>query len=292
MVSAAVRLAIPMNILSLQSHVAYGHVGNSAAVFALQRAGAEVWPIHTVQLSNHAGYPTARGRSFDAPLIRDLVRGLAERDALARCDAVLSGYIGSAEVGSAVLDAVAEVKRANPEALYCCDPVIGDTGGPYVPPEVADFMRSHAVTAADIVTPNHFELDFLVGRVTRSLAAVLAAIDALRAQGPRVMLVTSLVTDETPADAIDLVACDAGGRHRVRTPKLPIDVHGAGDAIAALFLLHYLRSGSAAEALSCAASAIFGVLKRTAAARAGEMLLIEAQGELANPTEIFPTEHL
>jgi pyridoxine kinase len=281
-----------MNILSLQSHVVYGHVGNSAAVFALQRLGAEVWPIHTVQLSNHTGYSTARGRAFDAALIRELVRGLAERDALGRCDGVLSGYIGSVEVGAAVLDAVAQVKRANPKAIVCCDPVIGDTDGAYVTPDIADFMRSRALPAADIVTPTHFELDALTGGKPRNLAAVLDAVEAVRAFGPQIVLVTSVVTDETPDDAVDLVACEAAGRYRLRTPKLPIAAHGAGDAIAALFLLHYLRTGSAAEALSAAASAIFGVLKRTAAAGANEMLLVEAQNELVNPSQVFRSEPL
>jgi pyridoxine kinase len=281
-----------MNILSLQSHVVYGHVGNSAAVFVLQRLGAEVWPIHTVQLSNHTGYPTARGRTFDAALIGELVCGLAERGALSRCDAVLSGYIGSAELGIAVLDAAAQVKRTNPRALYCCDPVIGDADGAYVTPDVADFMRSRAMPAADIITPNHFELERLTGRTVNSLSSALATIEGLHLSGPRVVLVTSLVTDETPADAVDLVVCDGIARHRLRTPKLPIAVHGAGDAIAALFLLHYLRTGFASEALSRAASAIFGILKHTAAAAADEMLLVEAQEELVNPTEIFRTERL
>ena len=260
-----------MNILSIQSHVAYGHVGNAAAAFALQRLGIEVWPIHTVQFSNHTGYGSWRGRAFDAAMIRDVMQGIAERGVLGRCDGVLSGYLGSAEIGAAVLDAVAQVRRANPRARYCCDPVIGDVGrNVFVQPGVAEFMRDHAVPAADIVTPNHFELDHLTGRTTASLADALAAVEALRALGPRTVLVTSLATSETPDDAIDLIACDDAGRHRLRTPKLPISVNGAGDAIAALFFAHYLRSGSAAEALSRAVSAVFGVLKRTAdAGRAG-----------------------
>jgi pyridoxine kinase len=282
-----------VNILSLQSHVAYGHVGNSAAVFALQRLGVEVWPIHTVQFSNHTGYATARGRAFDAAHIRELIQGLRERDVLGTCDGVLSGYVGSAEVGAAILDAVAEVKRANPRALYCCDPVIGDVDrGAFVKPEVADFMRARAVLAADIVTPNHFELEQTTGHTARSLPDALAAIDALRRLGPKIVLVTSLLTDETPADAIDLAACDAAGRYRLRTPKLPVAAHGAGDAIAALFLAHYLRTGSAAEAMSRAAASIFGILKRTAATGGSEMALIEAQDELANPSAIFRAEPL
>ena len=280
-----------VNILSLQSHVSYGHVGNSAAVFALQRLGVEVWPIHTVQFSNHTGYETSRGCAFDAAHIHELTQGLRERGALEQCDGVLSGYVGSAEIGAAIVEAAAEVKRANPNAVYCCDPVIGDVGrGAFVSPKVAVFMRERAVPAADIVTPNHFELEQLTGATVRSLAQAAAAIDALRARGPRVVLVTSLVTDETPADTVDLVACDQTSRHRLRTPKLPVAAHGAGDAIAALFLAHYLQSGSAVEALARAAASIFGILKRTADTGATEMALIEAQDELVKPSAHFRAE--
>ena len=280
-----------MNILSLQSHVAYGHVGNAAAVFALQRLGIEVWPIHTVQFSNHTGYGQWRGRAFDAGMILELMQGIKERGVLGTCDGVLSGYMGSADIGAAILDAAASVKRANPRARYCCDPVIGDVGrGVFVQPGIAEFMRNRAMPAADVVTPNHFELDHLTGRATTSLTDALAAVDALRALGPRAVLVTSLITDETPDDAIDLLACDDAGRHRLRTPKLPLSVNGAGDAIAALFFAHYLRTGSAAEALSRAVSSVFGVLARTAAAGAREIALIEAQDELVTPSRLFVPE--
>jgi pyridoxine kinase len=282
-----------MNILSLQSHVAYGHVGNSAAVFALQRLGIEVWPVHTVQLSNHTGYETSRGRAFDGAMIRDVSRGLAERNALARCGGVLSGYAGTVDIGDAILDAVAQVKRANARACYCCDPVIGDAGrGDFVAAGIVEFMRQRALPAADVVTPNHYELERLVGREVRSVPAALTAVDELRALGPRVVLVTSFVTAETPDDAVDLIACDAAGRHRLRTPRLPIVAHGAGDLIAALFFAHWLRSGSAADALSQAAASVFGVLRRTAEAAAPEMLLIEAQQELVNPSASFRAEPL
>jgi pyridoxine kinase len=280
-----------MNVLSIQSHVAYGHVGNSAAVFALQRLGIEVWPVHTVQFSNHTAYETFRGRAFDAGLIRDVVRGLGERGALARCDAVLSGYMGSAEIGEAILDAVAEVKRANPKAVYCCDPVIGDAQqGAFVPEDIADFIVNRAVPAADIVTPNHFELDRIAGRRTRTLDEALATVGELRVRGPATVLVTSLAVDDTPQDAVDVLACDANGRYRLRTPRLKVAANGAGDLIAALFLAHRLRSGSAGEALSRAASSVFGVL--ACAGETGEMPLIEAQDELVNPRRTFRAEPL
>jgi pyridoxine kinase len=282
-----------MNILSIQSHVAYGHVGNAAATFPLQRIGVEVWPVHTVQFSNHTGYGAWTGRVFEAGLITELVRGIADRDALGRCDGVLSGYMGSAETGAAILDAVAQVKAANPKARYCCDPVIGDVGrGVFVRPGIPEFMREHALPAADIVTPNQFELDHLSGRTSATRGDALAAIDAIHALGPKAIMVTSLHTDETPSDTIDLVASDTSGRFRVRTPKLPISVNGAGDAIAALFFAHYLRTGSAAESLSRAVSSVFGVLRRTAEAGAREILLIEAQGEFVNPSRMFAAETL
>jgi pyridoxine kinase len=282
-----------MNILSIQSHVAYGHVGNAAATFPLQRIGVEVWPIHTVQFSNHTGYGAWTGRVFEAGLITELVDGIAQRGVLGQCDGVLSGYMGSAETGAAILDAVARVKAANPSASYCCDPVIGDVGRDvFVRPGIPEFMREHAVPTADVVTPNQFELDHLTGRTSATRRDALAAIDALHAFGPKMIMVTSLHTDETPPNAIDLVASDASGRFRVRTPKLPISVNGAGDAIAALFFAHYLRTGSAADALSRAASSIFGVLRRTAEAGSREILLIDAQEELVKPSQLFEPDKI
>ena len=282
-----------MNILSIQSHVAYGHVGNSAAVFPLQRMGVEVWPIHTVQFSNHTGYGKWRGRVFDAALIRELVAGIEQRECLGECDGVLSGYVGEADIGAAILDTVATVKRANPSAKYCCDPVIGDVGpGIFVREGIPAFMKEKAVPAADIITPNQFELDYLAGCESRTLADVLVAVKAVHALGPRAVLVTSLHIDDTPDNAIDLLASDETGRFRLRTPKLRLVVNGAGDAIAALFFAHYLRSGKIRDALSSAASAIFGVLTKTADVGAPEIQLVAAQDEIVKPSRVFEAEEL
>jgi pyridoxine kinase len=277
-----------MNLLSIQSHVAYGHVGNSAAVFPLQRMGVEVWPIHTVQFSNHTGYGQWQGRVFDAGLVRELVGGIEKVGCLGECDGVLSGYVGGADIGAAILEAVATVKRANPAAQYCCDPVIGDVGrGVYVREGIPEFMREKALPAADVITPNQFELDQLSGSESRTMAQAFVAIDALHARGPRTILVTSLHTNETPEDAIDLVASGEQGRYLLRTPRLPAMVNGAGDTIAALFFAQYLRSGKIDQSLSHAASAIFGVLAKTAEAGAREMLLIAAQEEIVAPSRVF-----
>ncbi len=281
----------PLNILSIQSWVAYGHVGNASAVFPLQRLGAEVWAVNTVQFSNHTGYGAWRGSVFGAELIHELVEGIAERGALPRCDAVLSGYMGAAEIGEAILAAATRVKAANPAAMYCCDPVIGDVGrGVFVRPGIPEFMRDRAIPAADIVTPNQFELEWLAGQAVGTLEEAKAAIATLQGRGPRCVLVTSLRVADTPADCIELLAGEGGQFFRVRTPLLPLSINGAGDAIAALFLFHRLRWGEARVALSAAASSIYGLLRRTAEAGSREILTVAAQEEFVTPSRVFRAE--
>ncbi len=282
-----------MNILSIQSHVAYGHVGNASATFPLQRLGAEVWPIHTVQFSNHTGYGDWKGRVFDGVMINEIMAGIEVRGVLPRCDAVLSGYMGSDDIGDAILAAVSKVRAANPEVIYACDPVIGDVGrGIFVRPGIPEFMRDRAVPAAHIITPNQFELEYLSGRKTSSLAEACTALNEVHYIGPQVILVTSFLGEDTPADCLDLLASTSDGLWRLRTPKLKLNINGAGDAIAALFVLHYLRTRSAAQAMSVAASSIFGVLKRTEEAGSKELLLVEAQDEFVRPSRVFAAEKL
>ncbi len=277
-----------MNILSIQSHVVFGHVGNDAAVFPLQRLGHEVWPIHTVQFSNHTGYGAWRGEVFDAPLIDACVAGVDERGALAACDGVLSGYIGAPETGAAILRAARLAKMRNPKALYCCDPVIGDVGrGIFVRDGVPEFFARDALALADIVTPNHFELEALTGMTIATSSALRAALHNLHARGPQVALVTSLHLDDTPAQALDLAVSAPDGLWRLRTPKLDLSVNGAGDCIAALFFAHMLTSRSARQALERAANAVFGLLQQTLAAGSREILLVAAQEEFVAPTARF-----
>ena len=281
-----------MNILSIQSWVSYGHVGNASAVFPLQRLGANVWSIHTVQFSNHTGYGHWTGQVYSGQSVRDLVDGIAARDALRSCDAVLSGYMGDAEIGEAILHAVEKVRAANPAAVYCCDPVIGDTDtGVYVRPGIEAFMRERTLPQADIATPNRFELERLTGlpcaTIEEAKAAVTALAATMRADGPRCVLLTSLETATTPGDHIDMMVAEGGAFHILRTPRLPVSVNGAGDAIAALFLFHRLNTGSAVQALEAAGSSIHGLLRRTAEAGSREIQLIAAQDEFVAPTTRF-----
>lgn len=282
-----------MELLTIQSSVAFGHVGNSAAVFPLQRLGIEAWPVNTVHFSNHTGYGEWRGPLLAASDLREVVRGVEERGALARVAAVLSGYQGGEEIGEVVLDTVARARELNPEVRYCCDPVMGDVGrGMFVRPGIPELMRDRVVPAADIITPNHFELDFLAGRTTRTVAEVLDAVDAVRERGPRTVLVTSVLSDETPEGEVDLVAVDDTGAWTTRTPLLPISPNGCGDVTAAVFLAHLLRLGSTEAALQRVTSSVFGVLEMTLAAGTREIQLVAAQDLIASPPERFAPRRL
>jgi len=272
-------------VLSIQSSVAFGHVGNSAAVFPLQRLGVEVWPVLTVHFSNHTGYGEWRGPMLAASDVAEVITGIEERGALPGIDAVLSGYQGDPAVGAVILDAVERVKAANPDAIYCCDPVMGDVGrGMFVRPGIPELMRDSVVPKADVITPNHFELDFLAGRSTTTLDEVLDAVDAVRATGPRNVLVTSVVVSD--GSTLDLVAVDDDGAWAVTTPLLPITPNGGGDVTAAVYLAHLLETGSTPDALGRTANTLFAILKRTLDSGRRELQLVASQEDIAHP----PTE--
>ena len=275
-------------ILSIQSSVAYGHVGNSAATFPLMRSGVEVWPVLTVHFSNHTGYGEWRGPLLAADDVAEVIRGIDDRGVLPRVDAVLSGYQGAKEVGAVVLEAVELVKQRSARAIYCCDPVMGDVGrGFFVRPGIPEFMRNQVVPKAQIVTPNHFELDYLTGRETHTLDEVIDAAQALRAVGPETVLVTSVVTHATEDDSLTMLAVTGEGAWQVTTPRLDRTFTGSGDLTAAMFLTHWLRTQSAAQAVGATADIVYSVLKQTADSGLPELQLVAAQDEIVTPTYHF-----
>ncbi|WP_245565390.1 pyridoxal kinase PdxY [Nocardioides insulae] len=282
-----------VQILSIQSSVAYGHAGNSAAVFPLQRLGHEVYPVLTVHFSNHTGYGATRGPLLAPADVAEVLLGVEERGAFPQIGAVLSGYQGDPSMGAVVLDAVARVKAANPEAVYCCDPVMGDVGrGFFVKEGIPEFMRDQVVPAADIITPNHWELDFLAGRTTTTHAEVLDAVDAVRATGPSDVLVTSVLTSDVAEGSLDMIAVSDAGAWAVTTPLLPLTAKGGGDVTTALYLAHLGGGATPAEALAKVASTMYAVLSATVEAGREEMALIGAQDAIANPPENFPVRRL
>lgn len=292
-----------MNILSIQSSVTRGYVGNCAAVPALQALGHDAWPIDTVTFSNHPAHGGFRGRVTDAALIVDLVTGLQEHGGLAGCDALLSGYLGAAEQGPAVLHALATVRAANPRALYVLDPVIGDRGPGggrvYVKPGVAEFLRDQALCRADIVTPNAFELEFLCGRAVTDTASALAAAIALRQRldgrtrrDGALVVVTGVMLTDQPADMLSILLVDAAGAARISHPAIGHPAYGAGDLFAALALGWILRGEPATEAVSRAAASVHTIIERTAKTGSKDLLLAGARDTLVAPTRNFSPERL
>jgi pyridoxine kinase len=277
-------------VLSVQSWVACGNVGNTAALFPLQRLGCETWSLNTVAFSNHTGYERWRGGTIRASEIATLFEGIAELGVLPRCDAVLSGYLGEADTGAVLLDIVARVKDANPRALFCCDPVMGDVGlGYYVRAGIPEFFRDRALGLADVVTPNRFELEWLSGGAVRDLAEAGRAAETLRRRGPGIVLATSL---ETAADRVAAVAAGPDGVWAVETPRLPIEATGCGDAVAALFLGWLLKGKSVPEALTTTIAAIYGVIEATMRSGGGELALVAAQDELVSPSRPLSVRQL
>ena len=283
-----------MRFLSLQSHVAYGYVGNRAATFPLQRLGHEVWAVNTVEFSNHTGYGAWRGRTAPADQVAEIVQGIEALGLLPRCDALLTGYVGDAALADVVLDTARRVRAANPKAVWCCDPVLGDIDtGVYVKPGIDAFFRERALPAADIVTPNHFELELLTGRTVSTMAEALAAARLLL-KGPKLALITSLRRKDAPADQIEMVAVSADAAWRIATPLIGFAIapNGTGDAVAALFTAHWLASGDVADALGRAASSIYAVLQVTHDLGERELQLVAGQDQLVSPPRRFAAERL
>lgn len=282
-----------MKVLSIQSSVAYGHVGNSAAVFPLQRMGIEVMPVFTVHFSNHTGYGAWRGPLLSGTDVREVVTGIEERGGLDDVDIVLSGYQGADDIGDAILDAVDRVKRRNSDAVYACDPVLGNaTSGCFVKPEVQELIRDRVVPHADLLTPNQFELGFLTGTDPRSIDETLDAVELLRAQGPRTVLVTSVERPDRPADTIEMLAVGEDGAWVVQTPHLPFHANGSGDVTAALFSAHFRRDGDLSFALERSAASVYGLLKNTLESGQRELQLVESQEEYVAPTASFTAQRL
>ena len=281
-----------MAVLSIQSAVAYGRVGNAAAVFPLERLGFEVWRVDTVLFSNHTGYGAWRGSALEPELVGEILTGIEERGVFPQCEAVLSGYLGTPALGERVLEAVARVKRANPKALYACDPVMGDAKGLFVRAELPQFFQARAVPMADLLTPNRFELEWLTAASVGTLAEARAAVGSLLARGPRLVLVTGLDVAEVPVERIAMLAATREGGWLVSAPRVPIAANGAGDLTAALFLGHYLKTRDAAAALGATAAAVHAVLAETARLDAPELAIVAAQDEIAAPGRRFPIERV
>jgi pyridoxine kinase len=277
-----------MSVISIQSQVAWGHVGNSAASFPMQLHGIDVVAVPTTLLSNRPGYPTIRGRVLEAELVADLLCGIEERGAVERASMILSGYLGSAGIATVVADFVARAKRRNPALRYTLDPVLGDRDrGLFVHEGIPPLVRGRLLPLADIITPNHFEFEWLCGAEARTLDQVIAQARGLIARGPSAVVITSAELSGASADEIETLAVERTSAWRVRTPRVPISPNGSGDLFAALFASARVRGSDTPEALAHATSVTFAVLERTRAAGTEEMRIVDSAEQLVHPKRRF-----
>lgn len=283
-------------ILSIQSCVSYGHVGNSAVTFPLQRLGVEVWPIHTVLFSNHTGYGQWGGRVFDIAAVRDVFLGIKDRGVLSKCNALLSGYMGSKELGKVMIEAILELRKLNPETIFCCDPVMGDVGrGFFVKEGIPEFFKEEMINYASIITPNHFELEYLSDEKIETLDSAICAAQKIMKKGPKVVVITSLLLKDKDNKNIDIniLALDKEAVYIVTTPYIPITLNGTGDLTSALFTHFYLKySKNLAKSLEETISRVYSIIEETYLAGSQELVLVKAQEYLIHPKQIFKSKKI
>lgn len=279
------------NILSIQSHTVFGHAGNGAAEFPMRRLGANVWPLNTVQFSNHTQYGHWTGTVMPATHLTDIARGIGDIDRLKTCDAVLSGYLGSAEQGEAILEIVTMVKAANPDAWYFCDPVMGHPEkGCIVAPGVAEFHANASLPASDLIAPNLLELEMLSGQPVTNTDDAVAAARALIVKGPKIVLVKHLARAGYRSDRFEMLLVTADEAWHIARPLIDFGVRqpvGVGDLTSGLLLVDLLHGLSLKQALEHITAAVYEVMLKTHQMGEYELQLVAAQQAIAHPRQDF-----
>lgn len=279
------------NILAIQSHVVFGHAGNSAAEFPMRRLGANVWPLNTVQFSNHTQYGQWTGSVMPPAHLTEIVQGISAIGQLQRCDAVLSGYLGSAEQGEHILGIVREVKKANPQALYFCDPVMGHPEkGCIVAPGVAEFHARYALPASDIIAPNLIELELLSGHAVNTVEEAVTTSRELIARGPNVVLVKHLARAGYHKDRFEMLLVTRDEAWHISRPLVDFGERqpvGVGDVTSGLLLVKLLQGASLRDALEHVTAAVYEVMVTTKRMGEYELQVVAAQDGIAKPEHYF-----
>lgn len=283
-----------MRVLAIQSQVIYGHVGNNAGVFPLQRQGAEVWAMPTAVLAFNPSYGPPAMRPSEPAEIDGWIAALQTRPEWRQIDAVLLGWLGNARTAEAAARAALAVKAANPNAIFLCDPVMGDHDtGLYVHDALPPFIREHLIPRADIITPNGFELEFLLGRKVETLPEALKACDELRARGPRTVIATTLKRRDGGQGMLEALLVNDQGAWLCGVPDLGDGLpKGAGDLFAALFLARILKGRVPKKALLFAMAGTYVMLRDALERKRPEMRLVEAQEEFCNPGHLPEIERV
>ncbi len=269
--------------MSIQSSVVYGHVGSTAASLPLQRLGFDVWALPTVLYSSHAGHPGVRGRRTPVSVLRELLAGLEALGRLDCCEAVLSGYLGRPEAWQFVLEALEAVRAQRPDAWYVCDPVLGDEGELYVPAKLVRTFREQAVPRADLLVPNRFELEWLVGRPVGSIAEALGAARELHQAGAREVVVKGLVFEHDGALAQHVIGLDAEGAWLARAAHVAEFWSGAGDVFTALVAGLRLGGTPLPDTIGRATALMQILVARTHELGAPELRMVEIDWASAPP---------
>ncbi|EOI3479031.1 pyridoxal kinase PdxY [Cronobacter dublinensis] len=279
------------NILAIQSHVVFGHAGNSAAEFPMRRLGANVWPLNTVQFSNHTQYGQWTGAVMPPSHLTEIVQGIAAIGQLSRCDALLSGYLGSAEQGEQILEIVRQVKAANPQAKYFCDPVMGHPEkGCIVAPGVAEFHARFALPASDIIAPNLLELEMLSGHPVASVDEAVATARELIALGPQIVLVKHLARAGFQQDRFEMLLVTAEEAWHISRPLVDFGARqpvGVGDVTSGLLLVKLLQGATLREALEHVTAAVYDIMVTTKRMEEYELQVVAAQDGIAQPEHYF-----
>ena len=284
------------NILAIQSHVVFGHAGNSAAEFPMRRLGANVWPLNTVQFSNHTQYGKWTGSVMPPEHLTDVVQGIADIGKLSSCDAVLSGYLGSAEQGEHILGIVRKVKAANPQAKYFCDPVMGHPEkGCIVAPGVADFHVRYALPASDIIAPNLIELEILCGHAVNNVQEAVDAARELIAQGPEIVLVKHLARAGMNPNRFEMLLVTTDEAWHISRPLVDFGLRqpvGVGDVTSGLLLVKLLQGATLRDALEHITAAVYEVMIKTQSMQEYELQVVAAQDRIASPEHYFSATRL
>ncbi len=285
------------NILSIQSHVVFGHAGNSAAVFPMRRLGVNVWPLNTVQFSNHTQYRQWTGTVMPASHLTEIVDGINAIDELKHCDAILSGYMGSPEQGNAIIEIVKKVKAVNPNAVYLCDPVMGHPEkGCFVAPGVAEFLCNSALPMADMMAPNILELEELNGKQQiKNVDEAIVACRELCKKGPKAILVKHLSRAGYRKDGFEMLLVTEQEAWHIERPLVDFGERqpvGVGDMTSGLFLANILLGKSLVEALEHTTSAVYAVMLETLKREAYELQLVAAQNEIETPNQWFKAKRI
>ena len=263
-----------MLVISVQSQVVHGHVGNRAAAYAIQAEGVNVAAVPTTLISNHPRYPTVRGRVLESALVADLLTGVEERGLVESAAVLVTGYLGSPGNAAVVADFVERALTKNPNLIYLCDPVIGDDGRVYVADGILDVVRQRLVPAASLITPNQFELGLLAGMTIADTQALAAARAKLAGHAGFAVVATGCRLADTPAEQVETILCVEDRLTRLATADLPIRPSGTGDLLSGLIAAHLAKDESTEVAVQLAVETVFAVLVRTAQAGSAEMRLV------------------